>query len=230
MDGFVAANMNIAGIASQVPAGRWWQSGVIVAFIAGRNVHVTVFTCFSLRLVAPAARHDEIGRGAVRKIQWHDGVFCESAALHEQYFEVGWNGHQRTKISFRVFVNGDEFFAAVAHLHDAHAAAMPVQHLGRSLLQNRFGQYGRPCRKIERPGHFLAAGLPVPAGGAEPTILVAVSLNCWARAAISGRAASRSFCTKILPSSGVAAWYFLTTGDSKNAANCFNSSRLKRSA
>ena len=91
---------------------------------------------FFVRLLAPTARHHNVGGFATREVKRHDGVFTNAAALHEQNFEVAWNRQEFTHIGFGLLVNRDEFFAAVAHLHHAHAAAVPVGHLGRCLLQH----------------------------------------------------------------------------------------------
>ncbi len=50
------------------------------------------------------------------------------------------------------FVDADELFAAVAHLHHAHAAAMPIEHFGSGLLQDFFRDGGRAGGEIERGG------------------------------------------------------------------------------
>ena len=75
------------------------------AFIGSGNLHIAVFARFFLRFVAPASGHHEISRTAARNIQRHDGVFCQSAALHEQDFEVLRDCHEFTKIGFSMLVN-----------------------------------------------------------------------------------------------------------------------------
>ena len=88
---------------------------------------------FFVGFLAPAASDYKIDHAFLRKIQWHDGIFGNAATLHEQDFEVGRNGQQLTKVGFCFFVNGHELFAAMAHFHHTHAAAMPVQHFAGSL-------------------------------------------------------------------------------------------------
>ena len=91
---------------------------------------------FFIRLLAPTASHHDIGCFATRKVERHDGVFANAATLHEQNFEVARNRQEFAHIGFGLFVNRDEFFAAVAHLHHAHATAVPGGHLGGGLLQH----------------------------------------------------------------------------------------------
>jgi hypothetical protein len=204
---------------------------VAVVRIAGGDLHVAVLARFFLRLVAPAAGHHKIGGTPARKVQGNDGVFGQPAALHEQDLELGRNGHELAKIGFGGFIDGDEFLAAMAHLHHAHAAAVPVQHFARRLLQNLFGQVCRAGGKIEGTGHFFAGGLAAPGAGLVPTIFTAASSNCLMRGDhVGARGFHQLLHEKTLPSSGAVAWYFLMAGDSKKAASCWSSSWVKRSA
>ncbi len=57
------------------------------------------------------------------------------------------HGQQLAQIGFGRFVDADELFAAVAHLHHAHARAAPVEHFGSSLLQDFFRNGGGACRR-----------------------------------------------------------------------------------
>ena len=89
-----------------------------------------------VRLLAPTTRHHDVGRFAAREVERHDGVFANTTTLHKQNFEVAWHRQEFTHIGFGLLVNRDEFFAAVAHLHHAHATAVPVGHLCCGLLQH----------------------------------------------------------------------------------------------
>jgi hypothetical protein len=69
-----------------------------------------------------------------REIQRHDGVLAQAAALHEQdACKLAGTARSARKSASVLLVDGDELLAAVAHLHHAHAAAVPVQHLGGGL-------------------------------------------------------------------------------------------------
>ena len=61
---------------------------MLVIDVAGGNAGVAIALRFLLRLDAPAAPDNEVGGNATRQIHRHDGVFAQSAALHEQDVEV----------------------------------------------------------------------------------------------------------------------------------------------
>src|SRR5450830_199736 len=153
MDGLVAAQVHIAGCLAELPAGRGRQAGVSVGLVAGGNVHFAVLACLFLAFVAPGAGHHKISRFAARQVQRNDGVLGQATTLHEQDLEVRRHRQQLAQIGFGLLVDADELFAAVAHLHDAHAAAVPVEHFGGSLLQHLFGDRGRAGREVVGTRH-----------------------------------------------------------------------------
>ena len=155
VDGFVAADVHIATVRTDLPRGGGRQAGEPVGL--GRSGHAcnTVFTGFFVRLLTPAARQHKIHGPALRQVERHDGILSQAAALHEQNLEMGGHRQQFTQVCFGLLVDADELLASVAHLHHAHARALPVQHFGRSLLQNGLGHDGGPRRKIERSAHAL---------------------------------------------------------------------------
>ena len=67
---------------------------------------------------------------------------------------MGWNGQQFAHIGFGGFVDADELFAPVAHLHHTHAAAMPIKHFCSRLLQDFFRNGGGASRKVKGAVHF----------------------------------------------------------------------------
>jgi hypothetical protein len=58
-----------------------------------------------------------------------DRVLAQAAALHEENAEICRHGEQAAQRGLGLPVDADELLAAVAHLHHAHARAVPVEHL-----------------------------------------------------------------------------------------------------
>jgi len=54
--------------------------------------------------------------------------FRNAATLHEQDLEVGGHLQQGAEVQLGLLMDGDDLLAAMAHLHHAHAAAVPVGH------------------------------------------------------------------------------------------------------
>ena len=76
--------------------------------------------------------------------------------------------------AFGLGVDGDEFFAAVAHLHHRHARAVPVEHLFGGLAQHAFGQRGRAGAEVVDALHRVFSKLgSVVASEALPAIIPA---------------------------------------------------------
>ena len=135
VDGFVAAKVQIAGTAAGLPVRRVGQGDKAAVLARSHQVHFgRVFARFFVGFLAPAAGDDKVHRGRARQVHRHDGVFSQPPALHEQNFELRGHCQQLAQIGFGLLADRDEFFAAVAHFHHAHAAAVPVEHLGCSLL------------------------------------------------------------------------------------------------
>jgi len=106
-----------------------------------------------LRLLAPAAGHHKIDHAGTRQVERNDGVFGQATTLHEEDLEMRRHGQQFAQVGFRLFVDGQKLLAAVAHFHHAHAAAVPVQHLGSGLLQDFGGDGGGACGEVVRACH-----------------------------------------------------------------------------
>ena len=155
---FVAADVHVACAAAQVPAAGCGDRGVVAVLARGNHIGFAgVLDGFLGRLLAPAAGHHKIGHAGARKVHGHDGVFSQTAALHEQNLEMGGHGQQLTQIGFRGFVNADEFLAAMAHFHHAHARAVPVQHFGGCGLQHFFRDSGGACGEVIGAVHQIYA-------------------------------------------------------------------------
>ena len=155
MNGLVGAHMHVAGVSTELPSGGVGQAEVTLCLIAGCNMRLGIFACFFFGFLAPAAGHDKVNHTAAREVHRHDGVFSQAAALHEQNVEVCGDGQQLAQICLSLLIDGAELFAPVAHLHDAHSTAMPVQHFSGGLGQNLLRHGGGAGRKVERSIHWV---------------------------------------------------------------------------
>jgi len=153
MNGFVGAQMHILRVRIQLPAGRSGQGLEATGLAAGGHLRGAVASGFLERLLAPAAADHEVRHATPAQVEGDDGIFCNATALHEQNLEMRGHLQQGAKVGFSLLVNRDEFLAAVAHLHHAHATAMPVGHLGRRLLQYLQGHGGWAGGEVERARH-----------------------------------------------------------------------------
>ncbi len=68
--------------------------------------------------------------------------------MHEQHGVVLRDLQQLAQIGLGLRDDGLELRPAVAHFHHAHAAAVPVEHLGRGLFQHLFRNGGRPGGEV----------------------------------------------------------------------------------
>ncbi len=65
------------------------------------------------------------------------------------YLVVGRDVEQGTQVGLRLLDDALKLLSAVAHLHNAHAAALPVDQVGLGLLQHIDRKDGRPRAEVE---------------------------------------------------------------------------------
>lgn len=83
------------------------------------------------------------------KVQRNRFELSAAAALHKQNVVVLRNVHKFPYKRKTFGVNPVVKLAAVAHFHNAHAAAAKIQKLGFYLLQNFHRQYARACGVVK---------------------------------------------------------------------------------
>lgn len=109
-----------------------------------------VFLRFAERFLRPRARHDEVGRLArAEQVHRHDRVFGNTAALQEQDPVACRHAEQVAQVGQRGLVDRHELLAAMAHLHHAHTAAVPVEHFVGGLPQHFLGHRRRAGGEIK---------------------------------------------------------------------------------
>lgn len=142
VDRLVRAQMHVGGIVRQLPLGVRRRTREAVGRLAGRGqMRRAVLLRFVERLLRPRAGHDEVGGLAcAEQVHRHDCILRNAAALQEQDPMARRHVEQLTQVGQRGLVDRHELLAAMAHLHHAHAAAVPVEHFVGSLPQHFFGQ------------------------------------------------------------------------------------------
>ena len=100
-------------------------------------------------LLGPCAGFDVDGLAVLHQIPRHSRELQRSAALNEQDLVVVGNAHQVAQVSLGLVDDLLENLGAVAHLHDAHAAAAVVHHLVADLLQNGLRHHGGAGGEVE---------------------------------------------------------------------------------
>ncbi|KAJ8440260.1 hypothetical protein Cgig2_001595 [Carnegiea gigantea] len=77
------------------------------------------------------------------------GELGRGAALEEENGVIIGNGQKGTQICLSFLDNGSEFLPTVAHLHDTHPGAMPVEELRLGFKKNIFRQDGGAGSEVE---------------------------------------------------------------------------------
>ena len=158
VDGLVGADVQIRGVVAQAPGVARRDTGEVLRLARGRDVHACKARRFLGRLARPGAGVDEVDHrvwAATGQVEGHDGVLPEPPTLLEQDLVIGRHVQQLAQINHRLAVDAGKFGTTVAHLHHRHAAAMPVEHVVRGLLEHLFRQYGGAGREIEDLGHAV---------------------------------------------------------------------------
>ena len=148
VDGLVFADINVVCIIGNIQIGAVGNVAEILVGGGGDHLYLTVALGFGNGLFAPGAGFHIAGHAIFHQIHGNHGKLHRAAALNEKNFIVFGNVHQRPQIGLGFCQNILKHLGAVAHLHDAHTAAVVIQHLGGDLLQNRLRHHGRAGRKI----------------------------------------------------------------------------------
>src|SRR6267378_3146780 len=155
-DGFVRAVVDVRGIRPDLPLLR--GVGEIAVFGAGRDADIAIALRFLHCLPGPFPREHVVGLApAAQQVHRH---------LRELQLVILRDGEQLAQVAPGVGGDADEFLAAMAHLHHAHAGAVPVEHLVAGARQHLGGKHCRPGAEIEDARHQCTVG-PEGAGGSS---------------------------------------------------------------
>src|SRR5437016_11190877 len=193
-DGFVRAVVDVRGVLPDVPFLR--RVSEVPVFRTRGDVHVTEGLRFPDCLLRPFAGRHVVGLAlAAQQVHRHLRELQGRAALQEQQLVVLRHGEQLAQVALGVGGDADEFLAAMAHLHHAHAAAVPVEHLVARAREHLGGKHCRPGAEIEDARHQCTVG-PEGAGGssgaASPSPSPPLPLPSSSRSSILSRPASFS--------------------------------------
>ena len=160
VDGLIFADVDVIGVVRDVQIGTVGEIGEVLIGGGGNDLDFTVSLGFGNGLFAPGAGLHIAGHAVFHQVHGNHGKLHRTAALNEEHLIVIRNVHQRPQIGFCLRQDLLKYRRAVAHLHNAHTAAVIVQHFGGNLLQNGLRHHSRSGGKIINTvishGRFLA--------------------------------------------------------------------------
>src|SRR5690348_6195983 len=122
-------------------------------------MHVAESLRFPDRAARPLAGRDVIRLAlAVQQVHRDLRELLGRAALQEQHLVVLRYRQQLAQVGLGLGGDADELLAAMAHLHHAHAGAMPVEHLVAGTRKDFLGQHRGTGAEIEDTGHQWIVG------------------------------------------------------------------------
>ena len=149
VDRLILADVDIVGILGDVQIGAIGNVAVILILGGSGNDDFAVLLGLGNGLLGPGAGLDINSLAVLHQVPCHGGKLQGSAALNEQNLVVIGNAHQLAQVSLGLVDDLLEHLAAVAHLHDAHAAAAVVHHLITDFLQNGFRHHSRTGGEVK---------------------------------------------------------------------------------
>jgi len=127
--------MQIGGLWIELPLIKRRDGGEVAVLTASREVDFAITLGLTDSLLGPGAGVNVIRLAlAAQQIHGHHRELLSSATLQEQHLVIGGNLQQVAQVLFGLLGHRNEFFAAVTHLHDGHAAAMPIEQFLPDLL------------------------------------------------------------------------------------------------
>ena len=132
--------MQILGVRGLLKNIKGGDFSVLIGLTGPDNLRVAVLLRLLEGLVTPRSGDDVIdGVLGVAEVEREGGELGGGAALEEEDGVVGRDVEEEAEIGFGFLDDGEELFAAVAHLHDAHAGAAPVVEVGLGLEEDVLG-------------------------------------------------------------------------------------------
>ena len=148
VDGLVLADVHIVGILGDVQIGAVGDIAVILILGGGGYDDLAVLLSLGNGLLGPCAGLDVDGLAVLHQIPRHSRELQRSAALNEQDLVVVGDAHQVAQVSLGFVDDLLENLGAVAHFHDAHAAAAVVHHLVTDFLQHGLRHHSGTGREV----------------------------------------------------------------------------------
>ena len=148
VDGLVLADVDIVGILGDVEVGAIGDVAVVLVLGGSGDDDFAVLLGLSDGLLGPGAGLDVDGLAVLHQVPGHSRELQRSAALNEQDLVVVGNAHQVAQVSLGLVDDLLENLGAVAHFHDAHAAAAVVHHLVTDFLQDGLRHHSGACGEV----------------------------------------------------------------------------------
>ena len=149
-DGVVAAQVNVGSLSRKRKiAGTRYAHEPALFRRTGDAIREALLE-FGHRLSSPLAGVDHVnGLAWQSQIHRHHGKLQAGPALQKDHRVVFGNAEMLAQAGFGGGVDAFIFRRAVAHLHDGHAAAMPIEQFFADAFQNAQRQRARPGVEIE---------------------------------------------------------------------------------
>mmetsp|Transcript_889 Transcript_889/g.1216 ORF Transcript_889/g.1216 Transcript_889/m.1216 type:complete len:437 (-) Transcript_889:85-1395(-) len=146
LDGLIVAVVDILGVSTQLPAINSGD-GLIVS-LAGK-VRLAELLALIEGLLRPGASDNVVNDVALLgKVKRNHRELSRGTTLKEENLVIEGDVQKLAKVSLSPLNNAVELLAAMAHLHDAHAAALPVNKISLSLLKNIHRKHCRASREV----------------------------------------------------------------------------------
>ena len=129
----------------------------------GCQMNPAITSGFLHGLVRPIATDHIVGLSCCTdQVHGHDRVFSNGSTLQQQHAIIVWNSQQAFQERLGLSQDVGEFRPPVAHLHDGHAASLPIEHIAGSLSQNGLWQSGGAGTEIENAVHRAYSDKSIP--------------------------------------------------------------------
>ena len=160
VDGLVLADIDVVGVLGNVQVGAVGDVGEVLVGGGGNHLHLAVLLGLGNGLLGPCAGLHIAGLAVLHQVHGHHGELQGAAALDKQDLVVIGDVHQLAQVGLGLVGDLLEHLGAVAHLHDAHAAAAVVHHLVADLLQHGLRHHSRTGGEVESTTVFHLAFPP----------------------------------------------------------------------
>ena len=143
VDGLIFADVDVIGFRVHGQVGAVGDVREVLVLAGSQHIDFAELLGFLIGLFRPAAGDDVIGHAVFQQIHGNHGELQGGAALDKEDMIIVGNAHQVPQVLLGLVHNGLEHLGAMAHFHDAHAAAAVVEHLVADLFEHRLRHGGR---------------------------------------------------------------------------------------